>query len=152
MGTCIIGGMSLYARLLKLCWPLIMKKIPMWATLIRISVTHSHMYQLTDGIILWATGRGRHLKRYCVISITLHCVSSLLQNAFTLLKSIIAYIIYRSEHIGAVIASYCYWYKLQYKRYCSYSLSLVRCYLSAFRPIQFLRYKKQIFNFVCQVL
>jgi hypothetical protein len=50
--------------------------------------------------------RGRHLKRYSVISTTPRYVFVLLHNALTLLRSVIASDIYHSGHIGAVIASY----------------------------------------------
>jgi hypothetical protein len=48
-----------------------------------------------------------------------------LVNALTLLSSVIASMIYRSGHIGAVIASYSYRYKLINQCYCFYSLSLL---------------------------
>jgi hypothetical protein len=48
-----------------------------------------------------------------------------LVNALTILSSVIASIIYCSGHIGAVIASYSYRYKLINQRYCFYSLSLL---------------------------
>jgi hypothetical protein len=47
--------------------------------------------------------RGRHLKRYVVMSIALSYILTLSHDALTLLRSIIASIIYRSGHIGAVI-------------------------------------------------
>jgi hypothetical protein len=48
---------------------------------------------------------GRHLKRYSVISITPPYVFASSQNTLILLGSVIASIIYRSRHIGAVFAS-----------------------------------------------
>jgi hypothetical protein len=71
--------------------------------------------------------RGRHLKRYSVISITLRYISAL-SHTLTLLKSLITYIIYLSVHIGAVIASYSYCSKLIGQRYCFYLLSLFYYY------------------------
>jgi hypothetical protein len=76
-------------------------------------------------LFFW-TSRGRHLKRYSVISITLSYVFASSQNTLTLLGSVIASIIYRSRHIGAVIASYGYCSKLIDQRYCFYSLSFFR--------------------------
>jgi hypothetical protein len=59
----------------------------------------------------WVDTRGRHLKHYSVISITLRYVFALLLNALPLWR-VIASIIYRSRHIGAVITSYSYCSKL----------------------------------------
>jgi hypothetical protein len=70
----------------------------------------------------------------------LHYVFVLLHNALTVLRSVIASIIYHSRHIGAVIASYNYFSKLIYQLYCFYSLSLFCCYLSAFQHLQILRF------------
>jgi hypothetical protein len=83
---------------------------------------------------------GRHLiKRYSGISITIHYVFVLSHNAVTLIRSVIASIVYFSGHKGAVIASYSYCSKLIENRYYFYSLSLFRYCLSAFQLFQFLR-------------
>jgi hypothetical protein len=71
------------------------------------------------------SGRGRHLKRYSVILLTLRYVFALLHNALTLLRSVIASFTYRSGHMGAVVASYSYCSKLIDQRYRFYSLSLL---------------------------
>ncbi len=68
-------------------------------------------------------GRGRHLKRYSVIAITLHYIFALSYNVLTLWRNVIASISYRSEHIGAVINSI------------SYRFSV---FASAFQLLQFL--------------
>jgi hypothetical protein len=57
-------------------------------------------------------------KRHSVIAITLHYVSALSYNVLTLWRNVIASISYRSEQIGAVIASYSYCSKLMDQRYC----------------------------------
>ncbi len=62
--------------------------------------------------------RGRHLKCYSVIAITLRYVFALSYNVLTLWRNLIASISYRSEHIGAVFASYSYRSKLIDQRYC----------------------------------
>jgi hypothetical protein len=51
-----------------------------------------------------------------VIAIMLHYIFALLYNALTLWRNIIA----RSEHIGAVIASYSYGSKHIHQSYCFY--------------------------------
>ncbi len=56
--------------------------------------------------------RERHLKHYRVLAITLHYVFASLYNALTLWRNVTASISYRSEHIGSVIASCTYRYKL----------------------------------------
>jgi hypothetical protein len=58
--------------------------------------------------LLHTIPRGKHLKRYSVILITLRYVFVLSHNALTLLRSINTSIIYRTGHIGAVIAYYIY--------------------------------------------
>jgi hypothetical protein len=68
--------------------------------------------------------RGQQLKSYSVISIILCYVFAFLYYALTLLRSMIASIIYRSGHIGAVIPSYSYCYKFIDQLYCFYSFSL----------------------------
>jgi hypothetical protein len=68
-----------------------------------------------NGVI--PNSRGRHLKRYSVIAITLRYVFALSYNVLTLWRNVIAYISYRSEHVGAVIASYSYRSKLIDQRY-----------------------------------
>jgi hypothetical protein len=76
-------------------------------------------------MVWWSrTHRGRRLKRYSVISIMLRYVAALSHNALTLLRSVIASIIYRFGHFYAIIASYSYCSKLRGQRYCFYSLSL----------------------------
>ena len=70
----------------------------------------------------------------------LHYVFVLLHNTLTVLRSVIASIIYHSRHFGAVIASYNYFSKLIDQLYCFYSLSLFCCYLSAFQHLQILRF------------
>ncbi len=47
--------------------------------------------------------RGRHLKRYGVISIMLHYMFTLLHNAYKLFRSVNATIIYRSGHIFFIL-------------------------------------------------
>ncbi len=64
--------------------------------------------------------RGRYLKRYNVIAITLRYVFALSYNALTLWRNVIASISYRSEHIRDVIASYSYRSKLIDQRYRPY--------------------------------
>jgi hypothetical protein len=59
-------------------------------------------------------GRGRHLKRYSGILITVRYVFTFSHKALTLLRSLIASIIYRSGHISGIIASYSYYSKLTY--------------------------------------
>ncbi len=59
-----------------------------------------------------------------VTSIMLHYVFALSDNALTLWRNVIAFVSYRSEHIGAVIASKSHRSKLLNKRYCFYQLSL----------------------------
>jgi hypothetical protein len=61
--------------------------------------------------------RGWHVKCYNVIAITLCYVFALSYNALTLWRNVIDSISYRSEHIGAVIASYSYRSNLIDKRY-----------------------------------
>ncbi len=69
---------------------------------------------------------------WSVISIALRYVFALSINALTVSKSVIASLIYRSWHIGAVIASYSYCYMLIDQRYCFYSLLLFCYYGPAF--------------------
>jgi hypothetical protein len=76
--------------------------------------------------------RGRHLKHYSVISIMPRCVFALSQNALALLGSVIAFIIYRSRHIAAVIASYSYCSEFIDQRYRFY----VIVYLLLSSPIR----------------
>jgi hypothetical protein len=59
----------------------------------------------------------QHLKHYSIIAITLRYVFSLSYNALKLKINVIAFISYRSEHIGIVIASYSYRSKLKDQRY-----------------------------------
>jgi hypothetical protein len=77
------------------------------------------------------TIRSRHLKRFGIISLTLHNVFTLSHNALPLLKSVIAFIIYRSGHIGAIITSYSYCYKLSVSIIVSihYRFSIITCLL-----------------------
>ncbi len=72
------------------------------------------------------------LKCYSGIAITLRYIFALSHSDLTLLRSVIAAIIYRFGHIGAVIASYSYCSKLIYQHYCFCSLLLSCYYLSAF--------------------
>ncbi len=59
--------------------------------------------QSTEEKDLAGVGRGRHLERYSVITITLRYVFVLSQNTLTLLGNIIASIIHSSWHIGALL-------------------------------------------------
>jgi hypothetical protein len=61
--------------------------------------------------------RGRHLKRYSVIAITLRYVFAFSYNVLTLRRNVVTSISYRSEHIGAIIASDTYRSKLIDQRY-----------------------------------
>jgi hypothetical protein len=61
--------------------------------------------------------RGRHLKRYSVIAITLNYVFALSYNVLTLWRNVVASISYRSEHIGADITYDSYCSKLIDQRY-----------------------------------
>jgi hypothetical protein len=96
--------------------------------------------------------RRRHLKRYSIISIifclTLCYVFAFLQNAWTMLRSIVANIfLNRSGYIGAVTASFSYSSKLIDQHYCFYSLPLHHYKLSAFPLLQFHWLKKDIKSF-----
>ncbi len=70
-----------------------------------------------------------------VIAFTLRYDFALSHNALTLMRSVITSIIYRTGHIGAVIAFYSYCYKLTNQRYRFYSLALFCYYLPAFHFI-----------------
>jgi hypothetical protein len=72
-----------------------------------------------------SAARGRHLKRYSVIAITLRYDFAISHNTFLLSRTVIAFNSYRSVHIGPVIVSYSYRSDVIDKHYCNFLLSLL---------------------------
>ncbi len=74
-------------------------------------------------VSLYIFCRGRHLKRYSVVAITLRYDFALAHNPFLLSRTVIAFNGYHSVHIEPVIAFYSYQNDVIDKRYSIYSLS-----------------------------
>ncbi len=140
------SGTTIFSTLSCLCKPIMLHRVSSLAPILFFSEALGSSNFIDICIV-----RGQYLQHDSVILIPPDYVFALSHNACTLLRSVIASIIYQSGHISAVIAScsYCSKLILSTLLLLFFIAYLFIYYLSACQLIQFLRFniKNQYIHF-----